>query len=80
MRYVSRRKLFRPLKETLARKRLRALSAMTVWRRPVGVSGNEWAPHAARNVYRNGHHAIRRAEQFQIMLSFVQQRRMSSLC
>lgn len=86
MRYVSSRKLFRPLGETLARMRLRALSAMKVWRRPVGVSGKEWAPHTARSVFRNGHQAIRHADQFQIMLSFVrrrrivQQRRMSSLC
>ena len=70
MRYASSRKLFRPLTETLARKRFRALSAIKVWRRPVGVSGKEWTPHAARSVYRNGHQARRRADQFQIMLFF----------
>ena len=55
----------------MARKRLRALSAIEVWGRPVGVPGEEWAPHAARSIYRNGHQARRYTDQFQILLSWL---------
>ena len=54
----------------MARKRLRALSAIEVWRRPVGVPGEEWVRHAGRGIYRNGHQARRYTDQFQILLPF----------
>jgi hypothetical protein len=66
---------FRSLKEVLVRNRVRALATPLAMRRPVGVSGKDWAASARRSVYRNGWQRRRREALFNEALVFIRSRR-----